>query len=629
MIAHGLIVGVKAWFTQCFVLKLEFKMLDSFIKNFAKNRFTVGLLTLYLSWGSFFTLLWTQIFYYSLDQPKVAGYQPIWAGAVKVWADWSAHLAYASVFAQRPAKLWFTAHPLYQQAKFTYPFLADLISGLLMKIGLNPVQALVWPSIFTTFFLLTMLYVFYYHWLRSETQALVATTIFLAGGGLGFIYFFSETSQLVAQIISQQLSWSALLNQLINPPHEYTYLINHNIEWLNIVTGQLLPQRAFLLGFPWTLVVITWLLVNHRSHWRRVKFWQTCLMAIWSALLLIVHVHSFLVLGLIGLVYAVYSLSIEFCKFKKKRLSLVLFRDGLRWRKIFKQSWFQWGVLTTLLALPLFSLFYQTTFQTSFFEWYPGWLATHEPHFMNPALFWILNWGAWWPIFLLALIKFSKWRRDFLVIAAIVIFILANFILFQPHDWDNSKILAWVYLIGVGPITLWLTSLWKSGIKTARLLTLILFGVLTLSGFLDIFYHTRTDQHGHQLLSVQDQIRADFVIANTSPQAVFLTADSNSHWVTTLTGRQIVMGYRGWLWTYNIDYQQTSTEITQIYQARSPKVTRDLLAKHRIDYLVIGPAEKAGFQGQPNQAFFESNYPLFYQDKTTMIYQINPEPKNL
>ncbi|MCD8484503.1 hypothetical protein LRY60_02740 [Candidatus Woesebacteria bacterium] len=73
-----------------------------------------GLAVVLASWGGFFTLLWRDIFYWTKEG--------ITAGWIGVWADWSVHVTYASVFAFRPWSMWLSSHPLFVGKKFTIHF---------------------------------------------------------------------------------------------------------------------------------------------------------------------------------------------------------------------------------------------------------------------------------------------------------------------------------------------------------------------------------------------------------------------------------------------------------------------------------------------------------------------------
>ena len=141
------------------ILNRRYKKIKRLLKKKKVRSYLWGLGAVLMTWGVYFLYLWPKMLFWSA--------KGIMAGWIGLWGDWAAHLSYASVFAYRPITNWFTAHPLYWDHKFTYPFAADAISGLLMRLGVDVVPAFVVPSIITTLFLLIALYAFYYFILKS------------------------------------------------------------------------------------------------------------------------------------------------------------------------------------------------------------------------------------------------------------------------------------------------------------------------------------------------------------------------------------------------------------------------------------------------------------------------------
>ena len=160
----------------------------------------------------------------------------IFAGERTIWADWAVHLAGSAVFAFRPVSMWFENHPLFYGQPYNYPFASSMISGLLMRVGVDRISAMVIPSIVTSCLFLAILYCFYNTLLKSRRQAYAAITLFFMSGGLGFLYYIQD--------VFQKFS----LNAVFFPIREYTFLEDKGIFFFNIFPAELLPQRSFLLG---------------------------------------------------------------------------------------------------------------------------------------------------------------------------------------------------------------------------------------------------------------------------------------------------------------------------------------------------------------------------------------------
>ena len=112
-----------------------------------KNKaFWLGLITVLATWGLYFICIWPKLFF--LTDKGLMG------GADNIWADWPTHLAYATRFAYQSPENWFSSHPFYFNHRATHHFVANLISGILIRFGFDFVSALIIPSIITSIFLL-------------------------------------------------------------------------------------------------------------------------------------------------------------------------------------------------------------------------------------------------------------------------------------------------------------------------------------------------------------------------------------------------------------------------------------------------------------------------------------------
>ncbi len=519
-----------------------------------------------------------------------------------VWADWSAHLAYSGHFAWRPIGDWFESHPLFYGAGFTYPFAMDGLSGILIKLGMNEAGSFVVPSILTTFYLLFILWLFYNSFLRSGVWSFLAVTLFLAGGSMLLLWYY----------LPEFIRNSARL------PLDYEQVI----PWKNIIVSEILPQRAFLLGMPWMLTIIYFLLRLREQ----AKHWHIGLLGAASAALLVIHVHSFITLAIFGVV-------------------------------LFAMHWWQWrqiisyGLATGLFALPIYLWMFHGDLATeSFIRWHGGWMAfsstdlvpgianTHLHNSMQWIFFWLFNWSIFLP-----LAAFTTWStklyRHPIVVAGFVIFAIANLVMFQPWEWDNTKILTWSYLFLIVPIVAWFQQIWNQIPRAiaAAIITLCV-GLLTLGGALEIGIHTghvaesrlrlvetaRADQVNPQRTEHTIYSQADYEIAKSfreisEPTDVVLTADRVNNWITGLTGRNILLGYRGWMWTYGLDDAGRYTDMLAIYAGTEK--TPELLEKYGVDYVMIGGQELNDYRA--NEQYFAENYSAVIDTNQYRIYEIS------
>jgi hypothetical protein len=223
-------------------------------------------------WGLYFGFLWPRMLFERSDG--------LYAGWRTLWADWSVHFAYANVFAYRRIGDWFSTNPIFSGAGFHYPFLADGLSGLLMRVGMDRVWAFLLPSVIASLALVALLFVFYELLLRSPKMALLACALFFTNGGVGFLEFASE------------LAREPALGTLLLPPREYTYFPDQHVWWINIVSSELLPQRALLLGIPLGLMLLIALRRYVESGFEGVSRARLVALGAIPAVLVITHMHS-------------------------------------------------------------------------------------------------------------------------------------------------------------------------------------------------------------------------------------------------------------------------------------------------------------------------------------------------
>jgi hypothetical protein len=537
-------------------------------------RWRLGLAAALASWGLYFALLWPRMFFERADG--------LWAGWRTIWADWVAHLAYAGVFQERAFGHWLDSHPLFATQRFDYPFLADAISGLLMRAGVERVTAFVWPSLLASLALVALLYAFYARALGTPGRALLALTLFFTNGGLGFLLFASDLAQ----------DPSASL--LAVPPREYTWLEPQHVEWINVVTSELLPQRGLLLGLPIGLGVLLALLRQQAAGFAHATAAKLAGLGLLASVLVVTHAHSFLALAWI-------------CAW--------LFLFDLRRLR----PWLTFAAAAALPGLALVWLSYHDVGSRGFLAWYPGWL-TNPAYGPHPISFWLflwLNWGVFLPLAAVALLRLGGLRQP-LWLAGATLFLAAMLFRFQPHPWDNTKLLTWAHLLLCLPVALYLARLWARPGALGRQLAVALFCFATASGFLDVWRALG----GGDAVSARMWSRAELELAEdvrrASPaDALVLASDFHHHWIH-LAGRRVLLGYRGWLASYGIDYGAVERDVERMLRSGDPA----LLERYGVDFVVIGPSERESF-GAREQSF-AGRYAVAAQGADTRVFDVRP-----
>jgi hypothetical protein len=530
------------------------------------------------TWGLYFCLLWPRMLTLRSDG--------LYAGWRTLWADWVVHFSYANVFAHWPIGDWFSINPIFATGGFAYPFLADALSGLLMRAGMDLLWAFLLPSIAASLALVSLLFLFYALLLGSSRAAVLASTLFFTNGGMGFLRFATD------------LAHQPSLRLLALPPREYTYLPSQGIEWINIISSEILPQRALLLGVPLALVVLISVWRHSRRGFENVSNAKLAALGVLASLLLITHAHSYLALALLCGVLFLFDLP--------------------HYRR-----WLVFAAAAALSSAALLALFYDQASTARFVIWQPGWLS--NPAYGQHGPLWLflwLNWGVFLPIALVAIVRFGYYR-DPLVIGGVLLFVACFLFRFQPHAWDNTKLLTWAHLLLCIPVTRYLGHLWSKRRAVSRCLAVILFLFATAAGFLEVWRLTRTPEPGFRMWSTEEMALAEAFRSVSDPLSLVLCSDHHHHWVTALSGRPVLLGYRGWLASYGIDYSEVERDVNAMLQG-GPRAAK-LMERYGVEFAAIGRSELQDFGAA--EGYFRQHHELILERADYAVFAIRGSAK--
>jgi hypothetical protein len=237
------------------------------------------------------------------------------------------------------------------------------------------------------------------------------------------------------------------------------------------------------------------------------------------------------------------------------------------------------------------------------------------------AWFWLKNTGLFIPLLIFALV----WKPDGYLIPRRVLlfylpftlcFLIPNFVKLAPWVWDNIKMLFYWWIASAPIVALLLARLWEQHVGQ-KVLAASLFVLLTLAGALDIA-PLLAGKGEYQEFDNNGIAFAESIKQVIPPNATILHAPIHNTPIF-LTGRRSIMGYPGHIWTHGLDFGPRENEIKQIY-AGGPDAAA-LLAKYRVDYVVIGPQEHHVVQ--PNVAFFDV-YPQVVNVGEYYLYKVTP-----
>lgn len=494
--------------------------------------------------------------------------------------------------------------PTFSGVRFTYPFLTDLISAIFVRSGASLRNSLFIENWIIGVALVGVLHRFGLRLLRNRTAAILTPLLIILNGGLGWTMLFGDINN----------SDGGVFQILRNMHHSYTIIpdMAQGWRWGTSITTLLIPQRGFLLGIPLAVIVITqwWDAMQtredqsaegqeprakgkevraknrpaiadnaHGASLFALSSWPLRRMiaaGFIAGLLPLVHAHSFIAVMTVAGVLALINIS--------------------KWRE-----WLAFILVASVLAIPqmLWSTHGSAVSTRQFIGWEFGWGHANE----NVFWFWFKNTGFFIPLLITALL----WKTDKYLISRKLLlfylpftlcFIVPNLIKFAPWIWDNIKILFYWWIASAPLVALLLAKLWDGGFGN-RVLAATLFVMLTLSGTLDVV-PLLLRQGEYQEFDKDGIAFAEMIKQRTPFNAMILHAPVHNTPVF-LSGRRSLMGYPGHIWTHGIDSGLRETEIKRIYNGSFD--ARALLAKYKVDYVVVDPQEHSVMP--VNEAFFK------------------------
>ena len=566
---------------------------------------------------AFFFLL----FFFFFDRSMLESPAGIFTGGSQNLGDLPFHLG--AIFSFTEINNFPPENPSFAGARFSYPFVADLITACAVKLGAGVRDAMFIQNLSWALSLLVILERFVLKLTNDSLAARLAPPLLFFSGGLGFIWFLGDY-------------WSqsrGLFDLLAHLPKDYT--ISDQFRWGNSLVVLFMTQRSLLLGMPLTLIVLGYLWkIFATEHTEKTEskvpasprlpfslplFPASLLIGLLAGLLPLIHLHSLAALFVVGVF--LFVLKPE------------------RW-----MTWITFAAGVAVIAVPelLWSMAGSASETSKFFAWHFGWDKGDK----NFLWFWFTNTGLLIPVLLagIYLISFphdakppekskkesKRKRRDadhthspltthplplaWFYLPFAFLFVISNAAKLAPWEWDNIKVLIYWFVGSLPLVALAIAWAWRKD-AWLRAIAAICFVVLIASGALDV-WRVVSGQINYKVFD-KDAIEVAEQLRRRTPRgALFLNAPTYNTAVV-LTGRQSLMRYPGHLGSHGIDYSERESDIKRIYQGA--RDASSLMEKYAIDYVVISPEERTA--GSVNEQFF-SSYPVSAESGQYRVHKV-------
>lgn len=469
----------------------------------------------------------------------------LWVAHVNLWGDWAQHLGDVTTFSY--GENFPPRHPRLAGAPFAYHYLTSVTVAAMVRLGMRPVDALPLHSFLFSLTVLFAVFAFARRLTRDAAAAAVATVLLVGGGGLGWWLTLRGAA-----------SSTEPLRVLLATPWSFSAQREGNFRWLNVFFSSLAPQRSWLYGLPLGLLTLTWLFEGVEDRERRL------------------FVAAGIVAGLLPFAHLGTLLS-----FAILMPALVLAFPTRRWI----------GFLATWAAVGLPQVLFQQgggPGALSALRFKPGWVAAPD----SWVWFWAKNLGAFLPLLGFALARRGLMPRPgarFLW-PFMGLFAVANVVIFQPWDWDNTKVLVWWYLASCVLVAALMARLWREHASIpARALVVVVVATLLLSGTLE-GAASLLGRDRQRMLSPEEVDLAERIRASTAPRSVFAAGLAHNNPVSVLAGRRVILGYPGWMWSQGMDAKAREGDLRKIFALDTGAPA--ILDRYAVDYVAVGPKER-------------------------------------
>ena len=496
------------------------------------------------------------------------------------YGDMPMHLGFIKYIAQSGEFL--PRYPLLGGThRFGYPFLCETVSSVFVVLGADLRTAYLLPMLPAFLSVYGMFWQLARRVTDSAGKACLAFYLFFMGSGLGFVYFLGSAD-----------SFAGIFTGFYTTP---TNFVEKNIEWVNPIVDLLIPQRATLFG--WCVLLPAVYLLWRFCYEGERRLWP------WLAVLVLplplLHTHSALALVLLCLVGGVYTLA------QGPRRKTLLPWLGLA--VVCGAAWL-FQMLPTVLAQ---SLDGQHMLRLHF-----NWINGQDDGTLKDNYFWfyIKNIGLVYLLLIPAFLR-ARPKQRWLYGGGLAILVLAEFVVFQPNNYDNNKLLYVWHILGCILAAQLLADIFAR-VRALPWRALGLAACCFLGMFGSVLTVGREALSDYRQWSADDIALAAYIDENAGSDALFLTSDSHLTPVFALAGRRILCGSGSYVYYHGMDYSAEYNAMRALYETPDEAT----LAAWDIGYAVFDSSVYAKFAADEN--WYAARFPVWYEDAGCRVYKI-------
>ncbi|OHT11166.1 hypothetical protein TRFO_01068 [Tritrichomonas foetus] len=417
--------------------------------------------------------------------------------------------------------------PFYAGHILCYPIIPDFFSAVLVGCGNASLRmSIAIPTVLLFLSLTFALHTLALHYTKMKYIPEVSIIFFLLASGTGWRYLFLKRCR-----------------NNVNSNMVHTFCDGAHTFWIHSLIHFLLPQRSAAFSMP-VCVLITSLLVYVVENIARAQK-PALLAGLLMGILPLLSAHSYIGVGEYAIFIALFNFP---------------FKQFAKW-KVTITTWCFFGVTAIIISLPQV-LWLMREKRSSFFSIKPIYLETDSSKLGFFKVWWS-SLGAFVFIALFCAWTFTMPHQNRMYLPSIGVWIVSNFIRYQPGAMDNTKVFyAGWYPIACISVANFIITLWKRTPKmTIKILvSLVVFG-FSIGSMICI---KQAMFQKFPLYSKDEKHIGIWFMENTAKDSVTITTGWHANTIMSIGGRVITIGYPGWIWTHGFDYYKRVSEIKEM-----------------------------------------------------------------
>ena len=269
-----------------------------------------------------------------------------------------------------------------------------------------------------------------------------------------------------------------------------------------------------------------------------------------------------------------------------------------------------YALLAAVLALPqLWKFTFAQADNAGFLHLSFNWVNQEDPYLW----FYIKNIGVVFLLLPFALLSEKRLRGFWL--CALPLWVVCEFIVFQPNNYDNNKLLFVVHMISCGLVASFLGTMYHKlrGMRGRALMGAAVVFAGTVSGALTLAREVVSD---YELFSDGMVEAAQYARENLPDDAVLLTADEHNNPFASLAGQTIVQGSPTFLYFHGVYDTDRAADVRAMYTQEG--ALESLAGKYGVTHVVLSWHELS--MGADPSLF--ADLPVVYANDEVTIYSL-------